>query len=47
MIFELWLDDLKEDAQKRLLEFWGYNTEEENNFDICPIDIFERGEYHD
>jgi len=41
MSFELYFRDLNEDAQQRLLEFYGLQSPEEGNLDITPIAILE------
>lgn len=38
----IFLRDLKEDAQKRVLEFEGLETTEDGNYDIVPLFILEK-----
>ena len=38
----IFLRDLKEDAQKRVLEFEGLETAEDGNYDIVPLFILEK-----
>jgi hypothetical protein len=44
MEFNIYFSDLKEDCQKRLLEFYGIKTPEEMNLDIFPITTLYREE---
>ena len=44
--FSIYVSDLNEDAQKRLLEFYGYSDPEEGNFDfdfapLCVLNNYE------
>ena len=44
--FSIYFSDLNEDAQKRLLEFYGYSDPEEGNFDfdfapLCVLNNYE------
>ena len=41
--FEIYFDDLKEDAQERLLEKFG-TTSGEENWEICPLAEIDREE---
>lgn len=38
----IFLRDLKEDAQKEVLEFEGLETAEDGNYDIVPLFILEK-----
>lgn len=42
--FEIYFEDLKEDAQKQLLEYMGINSPEQLNWDSFPIVSFDNGE---
>ena len=35
------LDDLNSDAQKEVLEFYGYTTAAEGNLDVMPLFVLE------
>lgn len=35
-------DDLNEEAQQSVLDFYGYKSSEEGNFDISPLCILEQ-----
>lgn len=44
--FSIYFSDLNADAQKRLLEFYGYSDSEEGNFDfdfapLCVLNNYE------
>ncbi len=39
--FEIFFDDLNQDAQKRYLEFMNMEKKEDGNFEICPLAIIE------
>ena len=43
-MFELYFEELKPDAQKRLLDFVGIERPEQLNWDTFPIVTFERDE---
>jgi len=44
MELKIYFTDLKEDCQKRLLEFYGIKTPEEMNLDIFPVATLYREE---
>lgn len=46
-MIEIYFNDLKEEAQKEVLKFYGYESAEEGNFDIQPLFILEDGESFD
>jgi hypothetical protein len=35
------LDDLNSEAQKEVLEFYGYETADEGNLDVVPLFVLE------
>ena len=37
-------DDLKSEAQKEVLEFYGYETAAEGNLDVVPLFVLEKDE---
>ena len=37
-------DDLNSDAQKEVLEFYGYTTAAEGNLDVVPLFVLEKDE---
>jgi hypothetical protein len=43
-MFEIFINDLKEEKQKELLEFLGLKDAKEGNFDVFPIAEIPRGE---
>jgi len=38
------LDDLNSEAQREVLEFYGYKTAAEGNLDVVPLFELEKGE---
>ena len=38
------LEDLNSDAQKEVLEFYGYDSPEEGNLDVVPLFVLEKEE---
>jgi hypothetical protein len=38
------LDDLKDEAQKEVLKFYGYETAAEGNLDVVPLFVLETDE---
>ena len=38
------LEDLNSDAQKEVLEFYGYATAAEGNLDVVPLFVLEKDE---
>ena len=43
-LFEIYFDDLNEDAQKRYLEFEGVDDPAELNTEYSPISVLERSD---
>jgi len=41
---EIMFDDLNVKARKEVLEFYGYDSLEEGNFDVVPLFILEKQE---
>ena len=42
--FEIYLSDLKPEAQKKVLEFFGVKTAEESNLDVFPLFVLTKTE---
>jgi hypothetical protein len=41
---EIMFDDLTEDAKERVLEFYGYESPADGNFDIAALFVLEDGQ---
>jgi len=45
--FEIWFDELNEDTQKYLLNFYGIEDPKEMNWDVIPVTTVYRCEAED
>ena len=41
---QIMFDDLDKEAQKKVLEFYGYDSPEEGNLDVVPLFVLEKEE---
>jgi hypothetical protein len=44
---EIMFEDLNSKAQQEVLEFYGYESPAEGNFDVVPLSVLEREEEAD
>ena len=42
--FEIYFDDLKKEAQEALLDFYGFKSQDEMNWNIVPLAVLETEE---
>lgn len=45
MELDIWFDDLKPEAQERMLIFFGVRSQEEMNWDSFPIMVFNQEDF--
>jgi hypothetical protein len=46
-MLEIFFDDLNEEAQQKLLEYYHIHSPEEMNFEVVPLFLLERGDSGD